>query len=149
VHDIPAEQAKKLLADAGVATPVPFTLTVTNSPDSLRFAQALQAMVKAGGFEMKIAPVEYTTLLDAEDTGNFQTLALGWSGRVDPDANMTQFFASGGAQNTNGVSDKALDALLQKARTTTDPAPASSSTAGPSPGCSRSTRRSSCIAGGT
>jgi len=116
------EQAKKLLADAGVATPVPFTLTVTNSPDSLRFAQALQAMVKAGGFEMKIAPVEYTTLLDAEDTGNFQTLALGWSGRVDPDANITQFFASGGAQNTNGVSDKALDALLQRARTTTDPA---------------------------
>ncbi len=114
------EEAKKLLADAGVATPVPFTMTVTNSPDSLRFAQALQAMVKAGGFDMKIAPVEYTTLLDAQDTGDFQALALGWSGRVDPDANITQFVATGGAQNTTGVSDKTLDGLLQQARTTTD-----------------------------
>ena len=112
--------AKKMLTDAGVATPVAFTMTVTNTPDSLRLAQALQAMVKPGGFDMKIAPVEFTTLLDAEDSGDFQALALGWSGRVDPDANITQFFATGGAQNTNGVSDPQLDALLQRARTSTD-----------------------------
>lgn len=114
------DKAKKMLADAGVSRPVKFALTVTNTPDSLRFAQALQAMVKQGGFEMTINPVEYTTILDQQDTGKFDALALGWSGRADPDANIASFFLSGGAQNTTGTADPQLDKLIGQARTTTD-----------------------------
>ena len=114
------DKAKKMLADAGVTTPVKFSLSVTNSPDNLRFAQALQAMVGQGGFQMSINPVEFTTILDQEDSGKFDALALGWSGRVDPDANITSFFITGGAQNTTGTSDTQLDSLLGQARTTTD-----------------------------
>ena len=114
------DKAKQMLADAGVSTPVKLSLTVTNTPDSLRFAQALQAMVKQGGFDMAINPVEYTTILDQQDTGKFDALALGWSGRVDPDANIASFFLSGGAQNTTGTADDQLDSLLGEARTTTD-----------------------------
>ncbi len=114
------DKAKKMLADAGVKTPVKFSLSVTNSPDNLRFAQALQAMVAQGGFQMSISPVEFTTILDQEDSGKFDALALGWSGRVDPDANITSFFITGGAQNTTGTSDKQLDDLLTNARVNTD-----------------------------
>ena len=56
-HD-PAK-AKQLLSEAGVKTPFPITMITSNNPDSLRLAQALQSMVKDGGFDLKIKPVEY------------------------------------------------------------------------------------------
>jgi len=40
--------------------------------------------------------VEYASLLDQQDRGNFELLQLGWSGRIDPDANITNFVGTGG-----------------------------------------------------
>ena len=117
-HD-PAK-AKQLLAEAGVKTPFAITMLTSNNPDSLRLAQALQSMVKEGGFDLKIKPVEYASLLDEQDRGNFELLQLGWSGRVDPDANITNFVGTGGSQNVAGYSDPAMDALLTKAREAQD-----------------------------
>ncbi|MBM6399990.1 ABC transporter substrate-binding protein [Phycicoccus sonneratiae] len=119
-HDPAA--AKKLLADAGVTTPVPIEMITSNNPDSLRLAQALQAMVKDGGFDLKITPVEYASLLDQQDRGDFSLLQLGWSGRIDPDANITNFLGTGGSQNVSGYSNASVDGLLDKARTETDSA---------------------------
>jgi peptide/nickel transport system substrate-binding protein len=113
-HD-PAK-AKQLLAEAGVTTPYVINMLASNTPDTLRLAQALQSMVKDGGFEIKISPVEYSSLLDEQDRGNFEILQLGWSGRIDPDANMTNFVGTGGSQNVGGSSDPELDAVLDKAR---------------------------------
>lgn len=119
-HD-PAK-AKQLLADAGVTTPLAVSILTSNNPDSLRLAQALQAMVKEGGFDLTIKPVEYASLLDQQDRGDFVALQLGWSGRVDPDANTTNFFGTGGSNNVAGYSNPAMDTLLTKARQTTDTA---------------------------
>jgi peptide/nickel transport system substrate-binding protein len=77
-------------------------------------------MVKEGGFDLKIKPVEYTSLLDAEDQGDFETLQLGWSGRVDPDANITSFVGTGGSLNVAGYNNKQVDNLLAQARRSTD-----------------------------
>lgn len=118
-HD-PAK-AKELLTEAGVQTPFKLKMSVSNNPDSMRLAQALQSMVKDGGFELEILPVEYTTLLDQQDAGDFEMLALGWSGRVDPDANITNFVGTGGSQNVAGFNDPAVDGLLEKARVEQDP----------------------------
>ena len=38
----------------------------SNTADSLRYAQALQAAVEPGGFALRIEPVEYSTLLDQQ-----------------------------------------------------------------------------------
>jgi peptide/nickel transport system substrate-binding protein len=119
-HD-PA-QAKQLLADAGVTTPYKVTMITSNNPDSLRLAQALQAMVKEGGFELVIKPVEYASLLDQQDRGDFELLQLGWSGRVDPDANIYNFVGSEGSQNVAGYSNPEVDKLLTDARQSTDKA---------------------------
>lgn len=119
-HD-PAK-AKQLLADAGVTTPLAVSMVVSNNPDTLRLAQALQAMVKDGGFDLTIKPVEYASLLDQQDRGDFEALQLGWSGRVDPDANTTNFFGTGGSNNVGGYNDPAMDTLLTQARQTTDAA---------------------------
>lgn len=117
-HD-PAK-AKQLLSDAGVPSPYPVTMITSNNPDSLRLAQALQSMVKDGGFDLKIQPVEYAALLDQQDRGNFELLQLGWSGRVDPDANITNFVGTGGSQNVAGYNDPSLDTILGQARQSQD-----------------------------
>ena len=119
-HD--PEAARALLTEAGVPVPFPVTMTVTNAPDTLRLAQALQATVADGGFELTIEPTEYSSLLDQQDRGDFEMLQLGWSGRVDPDGNITNFLASDGGQNVAGYSDPAVDALLLQAKTATEPA---------------------------
>ncbi|RLP95324.1 ABC transporter substrate-binding protein [Micromonospora sp. BL4] len=117
-HD-PAK-AKQLLAEAGVQTPYTVTLLASNTPDTLRLAQALQSMLKDGGFDLKINPVEYSSLLDEQDRGNFELLQLGWSGRIDPDANITNFVGTTASQNVAGYSNPQLDALLTQARQSGD-----------------------------
>ncbi|RZT17051.1 peptide/nickel transport system substrate-binding protein [Kribbella sp. VKM Ac-2569] len=119
-HD-PAK-AKQLLADAGVKTPYKVEMITSNNPDSLRLAQALQGMVKDAGFDLVIKPVEYAALLDQQDRGDFELLQLGWSGRVDPDANIFNFVGTTGSQNVSGYSNPALDKLLTDARQSTDQA---------------------------
>lgn len=119
-HD-PAK-AKDLLKQAGVATPYKVSMITSNNPDSLRLAQALQAMVKEGGFELVIKPVEYASLLDQQDRGDFELLQLGWSGRVDPDANIFNFVGSEGSQNVAGYNSPDVDKLLTDARQSKDQA---------------------------
>ncbi|GIF75825.1 ABC transporter substrate-binding protein [Asanoa siamensis] len=116
-HD-PAK-AKQLLEAAGVPTPYTVKMLASNTPDTLRLAQALQSMVKEGGFNIEIVPVEYSSLLDEQDRGNFEILQLGWSGRIDPDANIVNFVGTGGSQNVAGTSNPALDTVLGKARQST------------------------------
>ena len=112
--------AKKLLNQAGVQVPYQMQMLVTNTPATLQFAQALQAMVKEGGFDLKIEPAEFTSLLDQQDAGKFQVLQLGWSGRVDPDANITNFVGTQGSQNVGGYSNPTVDKLLGQARQSQD-----------------------------
>jgi peptide/nickel transport system substrate-binding protein len=116
------EKAKQLLAEAGVKTPYKVTMLTSNNPDDLRLAQALQAMVKEGGFDMVLQPMEFTALLDQQDRGDFELLRLGWSGRVDPDANIFNFVGTGGGQNVAGYNDPEMDALLTEARQSLDKA---------------------------
>lgn len=109
------KKSRALLEEAGVETPVPLTMKVTNTPDTLRLAQAIQGSVSAGGFDIEIEPVEYTTLLDNQSNGDFEVLQLGWSGRIDPHGNMYSFLATGQSSNYSGYSNPEVDDLLVKA----------------------------------
>jgi len=119
-HD-PA-RSRALLAEAGVPIPLKVTMQVTNTQDQLRYAQALQASVAEGGFDLTIVPVEYATLLDVQKRGDFELLLLGWSGRIDPYGNTSAFLASRATQNYSGYSSPELDALLTEASRSTDTA---------------------------
>lgn len=119
-HDLAG--AKKLLEEAGVTTPLKVTMQTSNTPSSLQFAQALQAQVKEAGFDLRIEPVEYTTLLDNNDRGAFEAMQLGWSGRVDPNGNTFNFLTTGAGQNTMGYSNAEVDELLTDASSETDTA---------------------------
>ncbi|WP_454859783.1 ABC transporter substrate-binding protein [Promicromonospora soli] len=116
------EGAKALLEEAGVETPYKIEMKVTNTPDTLRLAQAIQASVADGGFEVEIVPVEYSTLLEVQEQGDFDLLQLGWSGRVDPHGNMFNFLSTGAGNNYSGYSNPEVDDLLTEAATVIDPA---------------------------
>ncbi|HET9140305.1 ABC transporter substrate-binding protein [Actinophytocola sp.] len=117
-HD-PA-QAKKLLTDAGLSTPVQIGLIVGNTPDGQRVGEAIKSMAVEGGFDVQLAPTEFASSLDLTDAGRFQTFQIGWSGRVDPDGNITPFVQTKGSQNISGYSNKQVDDWLNQARAERD-----------------------------
>ncbi|WP_235915559.1 ABC transporter substrate-binding protein [Puerhibacterium puerhi] len=119
-HD--PEAAKALLEEAGVEVPYQVEMKVSNNPDTLRLAQAIQAQVAEAGFELTITPVEYSTLLATQDAGDFALLQLGWSGRIDPHGNMYNFLSTEAGNNYSGYSNPDVDSLLTEAAQTTDTA---------------------------
>jgi peptide/nickel transport system substrate-binding protein len=117
-HDV--NQAKQLLTQTGTKLPVPVELITDTSPLAARVGQAIQSMAKEGGFAVKLRPTEFATSLDETDAGHYQAYQVGWSGRVDPDGNISSFHLSQGSQNISRASDKAIDDLILQARATND-----------------------------
>jgi peptide/nickel transport system substrate-binding protein len=114
--------AKALLAQAGVKTPFRISMIVGNTPAAARLGQAIQAQVKDGGFDLQLVPTEFASSLDQTDRGDYQLFQIGWSGRVDPDGNISNFVTALGSQNNNGYASSTVDSLLTKSRSTTDQA---------------------------
>jgi peptide/nickel transport system substrate-binding protein len=116
------DKAKALVKQAGVATPIPVTMMVPNSPDTAQMAEVIQSMVSEAGFDVKINLIEFASSLAAATEGRFQTYLIGWSGRVDPDGNLYAFLKTGSGENDGHYSSPVVDAALDAARTSTDPA---------------------------
>ena len=114
-------RAKALLAEAGVPNPS-FTLMTPTTSDAQKIAQVVQAMVKEAGFDVKIQSTEFATSLDMADKGQFDAYVLAWSGRADPDGNIYSFDACKQPLNYAGYCKPDVDELLNKSRTTRDPA---------------------------
>ncbi|MBO0740947.1 MAG: ABC transporter substrate-binding protein [Hyphomicrobiaceae bacterium] len=109
-------KAKKLIADAGVATPVSVDFMVTNNPEMRQVAEVLQAMAAEAGFDLKIRVTEFATSLTEAEQGRFQAFLIGWSGRIDPDGNSYIFLKCGAPQNNGHYCDKDVDGWLDEAR---------------------------------
>jgi len=77
-------------------------------------------MAAEGGFDVQLTPTEFATALDVTDAGKFQMFRIGWSGQVDADGNITQFFQTNGSQNVSGYSDPQVDQWLKDARASQD-----------------------------
>ncbi|MFE3190293.1 ABC transporter substrate-binding protein [Nocardia sp. NPDC059240] len=115
-------RSKQLLTEAGVQMPYHVKLQVQNSQDRMRYAQALQAEIAEGGFALDIVPTEYATLLDAQKSGAYEAILLGWSGRLDPDGTISRFVTTGSSGNYSGYSSPQVDDLLGQAARTGDTA---------------------------
>jgi peptide/nickel transport system substrate-binding protein len=114
-------RAKALLAEAGVPNPS-FTLMTPTTSDAQKIAQVVQAMVKEAGFDVKIQSTEFATSLDMADKGDFEAYVLAWSGRADPDGNIFSFDGCKQPLDYAGYCKAEVDDLLNRARTTLDPA---------------------------
>ena len=113
-------QAAALLRQAGVSTPVPVTLTVTNNPDAQQAGEVIQSMAAEAGFDVHLRTTEFAASLQAAYAGQFEAYLIGWSGRVDADANTWPFLHGGGTFNYGHYDNATVDTLLDDARLTTD-----------------------------
>ena len=83
-----------------------------------RLGQVIQAMEKAVGFDVDArSRPSSRRRSNREDAGNFETFAIGWSGRVDPDGNIYQLRRTRRARRTTAATSNARrrPALEQRA----------------------------------
>ncbi len=113
-------RAKALLAEAGVATPVPMTITVTNSPQMVRIAQIAQAQANEAGFRVEVKQIDPTSLITVLRQRDFDLCMSPWSGRYDPDGNTYFWFTKGGPNNFAGYDNPQVTAWLEQARVGAD-----------------------------
>jgi peptide/nickel transport system substrate-binding protein len=109
-------RARKLLAEAGLAGGYSFEMILTNNPQQRRVAEVIQGMAKEAGFNISLRPTEFAAHLKEQDAGTYQASLIGWSGRVDPDANIHQFQTCKGSLNVTLYCDEQVDSLLNRAR---------------------------------
>jgi peptide/nickel transport system substrate-binding protein len=112
-------KAKSLLKEAGQPSPT-LTLLVPNNNEALQIAQIIQSMAAEAGITIKITGIEFATMLDQAQKGNFEAELIAWSGRIDPDGNIYTFWSCKGALNDGKYCNPDLDRLLDEARVTGD-----------------------------
>jgi peptide/nickel transport system substrate-binding protein len=115
-------RARQLLQRAGVQTPVTIRLMIGTDQVAARLGQVIQSMAGEAGFRVELQPTEFVTALRRQDQGNYDSFAVGWSGRVDPDGNVYQFAHSKGSLNNLGWGSPRMDLLLDNARKAATPA---------------------------
>ena len=112
-------EAKKLVAQSGLKTPIPVSMMVENAPLQEQIGSVIQSMAAKAGFAVKLQPMEFTTTLARAEAGQFEMFQIGWSGRVDPDQNIFSDWYPGAALNYTGANYPALNSLLLQARQST------------------------------
>lgn len=110
-------RAKALLAEA-TGGRFGFTLTTSNNTTDMQVAQMIQAMANEAGFNVKIEALESTTMVHNAEKGDYQAALAIWSGRADPDANISIWLACDGFLNWGRYCDATLDGLLGRAKAT-------------------------------
>jgi peptide/nickel transport system substrate-binding protein len=86
------EKAKKILADAGVTTPIKVTLDVINSTPFTDMAQSLQAGFAQAGIEFEIIPGTGAQVITKYRARTHQAMLLYWGPDfMDPDSNAHAF----------------------------------------------------------
>jgi peptide/nickel transport system substrate-binding protein len=111
--------AKAKLKEVGLDA-VTIDLLVPTDPQRQHVAQIVQAMVGEAGIKLNIISTELMTLLDRAREGRFQAHLVGWSGRVDPDLNITPLLSCGAAGNDGRYCNNEMDRLLAEARALRD-----------------------------
>ncbi len=120
------KRAKELLKEAGYDKENPFEFEIaTNSNNSIRLyaAQIIQYQLGKIGVKVKIKAMEWQAFLNTVvHPRNFETILLGWSLGLTPDAYPLWHSKSDrpGGFNLVGYHNKKVDSLIEKAEITVD-----------------------------
>jgi peptide/nickel transport system substrate-binding protein len=116
------DKAKQELASTGVSN-VSFSLQISNaSPQLQQVAELIKDQIKDAGFDMDIQLIEFATVVQNGNTGEYQALNVGWSGSVDPDGDLYPLFYTKAGFNFAKYSNPRFDKLLDDGRTNLDEA---------------------------
>lgn len=113
--------AKALLAQAGVLHPK-LVLKVTNGPTDVQVGEVIQAMAGEAGFDVSVEKGESVAQTQAARRGDYQADLVIWSGRPDPDGNLSLWMRCGAALNWTGWCSKAMEAALDRGAAAPDEA---------------------------
>jgi peptide/nickel transport system substrate-binding protein len=114
------EKARALLKEAGLDG-IKMEIQAANNPVQMQLMQVVQAMAAEAGIEISLKATEFATMLQEQSAGNYEATQVGWSGRTDPDGNIHSFMTCAGGLNDSKYCSEEVDALLNAARTSTDP----------------------------
>src|SRR5882762_192091 len=101
---------------SGAPAGVTIHLMLGTDPIAARLGQVIQSMEKPIGINVVLDPTEFVTSLNHEDAGQFETFAIGWSGRIDCDGNTFNFLHTTGSQNDSGYSNAVVDRAMTNER---------------------------------
>jgi peptide/nickel transport system substrate-binding protein len=116
------DRARALLREAGINGRVKARLSVPNTTEYTQAAEVIQAMAAEAGFDIELQVIEVATLLRQWTAGDFESLVIAWSGRVDLDGNLWGFNACGESLNGGKYCSAEADAALREGRTNVEPA---------------------------
>jgi len=115
-------KARELVRQTGLPTPITIDLQVPNDSLDEELGTVIQSMAKDAGFAVRVDATEFTTLLANGASGKFQAQISAWSGRLDPDQDISQFYLPLSALNYSGNNDPRITTLINQGRTTVDTA---------------------------
>ena len=113
--------AKALLREVSVPHPQ-LTLSVTNSPTDVQVGEVIQAMAGEAGFDVSVQKGESVAQTDAAKRGDYQADLVIWSGRPDPDGNLSLWMRCSAPLNWTGWCSKSMDAALDRGAAAPDEA---------------------------
>jgi peptide/nickel transport system substrate-binding protein len=114
-------KAKQKLAEGGRPAGYSFKLGITaGSPQQQLYGELLKDQLSKVGIQVELVQQEFTKLVSDTQAGNFQASLIGWSGRIDPDADMFPHFTCGGTFNYGKYCNPEVDKALQEGRSTFD-----------------------------
>lgn len=112
-------RARALLKEAAVERPV-LELMMANSPRDKQVGEVIQAMAAEAGIEVKIVAGEVNSNIAAMSRGDFQAHLNVWSGRADPDPNLSVYLAPDSFQNWARYENARFAALLARGQAVTE-----------------------------
>ncbi|WP_144186163.1 ABC transporter substrate-binding protein [Elioraea rosea] len=112
-------RARALLREAGHQK-VAFELAVPNTPVDRQVAEVIQSMAAEAGFDISIRAGESAAVVAATRRGDYDAAIAIWSGRPDPDGNISIWLQCEGFVNWGRYCNPKLDELLARARGVTD-----------------------------
>jgi peptide/nickel transport system substrate-binding protein len=115
--------AKQKMAEAGYAKGLSVTyLALPQYPELQKTGIVLKQQLQRIGINVNIEQLEVTVWLDRYVKANYQMTSAYWSGTIDPDNFYSTQLATGSPNNATKYSNTAVDALIQKARSSTNDA---------------------------
>ncbi len=112
-------KAKALVKESGVTDPV-LEFRVANVPRDRQVVEVIQSMAAEAGIQVKIIAGESNANIDAMTHGDYQAHLNNWSGRADPDANLSIYLACDSFQNWGKYCTPRFQEVLAQARAQTD-----------------------------
>lgn len=113
-------QAKRLLAEAGYKGQTIKVLATKRYASVFNIAMLTQGMAQEAGIKMEVEVLEWATLLDRYNKGDYQAMGFTYSARLDPSLSYEMIAGDKDKQPRKVWDDPEALTLIQKSMATTD-----------------------------